>query len=269
MTGDLVFFRSANRLSLAAVAAQGGAELPADADSARLFVSVAALDQATTRDVSFLSDDRALEDLGSTRAGACFVTPRHRDQVPVGTIALVTDDPSRAFERVASLLYPESVKPGSVFGRTGIDPAAIVHGDARLEPGVTIDPGAVIGPGAEIGSGTTIGANTTVGACVRIGRDCAIDANASISNALIGDRVIVHSGARIGHGAPNVDARAGSPASHLGRVIVQNDVEVGANAAIERGPMEDTVIGEGSRIGTLVVVKRGATIQRHATVDRL
>lgn len=266
---DYPFFQPVKALSLAAVAARGAAEIPADADPGRLFTSIAALDVAGRDDVSVLSDDSGLEDLGATRAGACFVAPCHRGRVPPGTIPLVAADPLEALKRVASLMLPDSGRPQSVFGRVGIDPGATIHDDARLESGVTVDPGVVIGARAEIGSGTLIGANTTIAANVRIGRGCAIDAQVSISNALIGDRVLIHSGARIGHGAPDVEFVGGPRIPHLGRVIVQDDVEIGANAAIERGCMGDTVIGEGSQIDTHVVVRRDTTIGRHAVLRRV
>ena len=115
---------------------------------------------------------------------------------------------------------------------------------------MTIDPGAVIGPRAEIGAGTVIGAGAVIGSNVHIGRDSAIGSGASIIHALIGDRVIVHPGCRIGQdGFGYVMGAAGHvKVPQIGRVIIQDDVEIGANTTIDRGAMSDTVIGEGTKI---------------------
>ena len=264
---DLDFFPPARRLSLAVVAREGDARIPQGADPARLFESVAALDAARQTDVSFSGSDRSLQDLRETRAGACFVPPHQAGHVPSGTIALVTTQPLRAFRRVASLFHPDSTRPTPLLGRAVIDPGAIVHPDARLEPAVRIDPGVVIGARVEIGSGTTIGANSTIGAGVRIGRDCAIAAHVSIIHALVGDRVVLEAGARIGHGAFDLEV-TGSRVPHLGRVILQDEAEIGANAVIARGSVGDTIVGEGARIDALVFVASDTTIARNATITR-
>jgi UDP-3-O-[3-hydroxymyristoyl] glucosamine N-acyltransferase len=257
---DLAFFRSTISMSLAAVALECGVDLPAGADPERLIRAAASLDGADHEAVSVLRPGLTADDLASSRAAACLVAPTQRGLLPAGTIELVVPDPGRMFDRLAILFHPDSARPAAAFGAVGINPAAIIHREAWLELGVTIDPGAIVGPRAEIGSGTIIGANTVIGAGVRIGRDCAIDAQVSIGHALIGDRVVIQSGARIGHGGPppTADARLVC----LGRVIIQNDVEIGANATIARGATGDTVIGEGSRIGALAVVHRDTLIAR-------
>ena len=128
-----------------------------------------------------------------------------------------------------------SAAPGTASG-------AFVHSSARLEAGVIVDPGVVIGPRAEIGAGTLIGPGAVIGPDVRIGRDCAIGANASVLCALIGDRVIIHPGARIGQDGfgylPSAKGYQKIPQTR--RVIVQDDVEIGANATIDRGASRDT-----------------------------
>ena len=242
---DLAFYRASDSLTLASVAAESGAYLPETADPSLVFRAAAPLARAGREDVSVFHDGLAIDDLHATRAGACLVAPRHLEAVPSATIAVVTDHPRDAFRRLAAMLHPESLRPGSAITNRGIDPSARVHAGALLERGVVIDPGAIIGPDAEIGSGTFIGAHALIGAGVRIGRDCAIDSQVSLRYALLGDRVLIHAGARIGQGGRGV---------RLGRVIIQNDVEIGANAAIERGTFSDTVIGERSWIGALAYV---------------
>ena len=129
---------------------------------------------------------------------------------------------------------------------------------------MVIDPGAIVGPDVEIGAGTFVGAGSVIGAGVRIGRDCAIDAAVTLSHALLGDRVVVHAGARLGHAERESTTARREPS--LGRVIVQNDVEIGANATLARGGFADTVIGEGARIDALASVGADVVIDRAALV---
>jgi len=163
-------------------------------------------------------------------------------------------------------LFPTAVKPGPLFQETGVSPGAFIHALARLEAGVVVEPGAVIGPGAEIGAGTVVGANAVLGPEVRIGRSCAIGATATIVAALIGDRVIIHPGAHIGQDGFGF---ALGPRGHLkvpqvGRVIIQDDVEIGAGVTIDRGANRDTMIGEGAKIDNLVQIGHNVVIGRHA-----
>jgi len=139
---------------------------------------------------------------------------------------------------------------------------------ARLEKGVTVDPGAVIGPGAEIGSGTLIGATAVIGPSVRIGRDCSIGAGSSVLHALIGNRVIIHPGVRIGQdGFGYVMAPTGhTKVPQIGRVIIQDDVEIGAGSTVDRGANRDTVIGEGTKIDNLVQIGHNVAVGRHCVL---
>ena len=240
----------------------------ADADAGRVIRDVAALDQAGPGDLTFLDNPRYLDALRRTRAAAALVSPRYASAAPATCAVLVAAEPYRAMALVMTRLYPSAVKPGSVFGETGISPTASVHPSARLEPGVIVDPGAVIGRGAEIGAGTIIGANAVIGPEVRIGRDGSVGASTTIFAALIGDRVIIHPGAHIGQDGFGF---ALGPRGHLkvpqiGRVIIQNDVEIGAGVTIDRGANRDTVIGEGAKIDNLVQIGHNVVIGRHAVL---
>jgi UDP-3-O-[3-hydroxymyristoyl] glucosamine N-acyltransferase len=137
-----------------------------------------------------------------------------------------------------------------------------------LENDVLIDPAAVIGPNAEIGAGTIIGAGSVIGPEVRIGRACAIGASATVINALIGDRVIIHSGCRIGQDGFGylMGAKGHQKVPQVGRVVIQDDVEIGANTTIDRGASRDTVIGEGSKIDNLVQVGHNVVIGRNCVI---
>ncbi len=218
--------------------------------------------------LAFLDNPKYVDDLAATHATACLVKPRYAARVPPATLALVTAEACARFARVLAQLYPDALLPGAVFDSTGESPGADIHPEARLEPDVIVDPGAVIGPYAEIGSGTLVGANAVIGPDVRIGRDCAIGPNASIANALIGDRVIIHTGVRIGQDGFGYIA---GPSGHIkvpqiGRVIIQDDVEIGANTTIDRGSTRDTVIGEGTKIDNLVQIGHNVHIGRHCLI---
>ncbi|MGL4444440.1 MAG: UDP-3-O-(3-hydroxymyristoyl)glucosamine N-acyltransferase, partial [Alsobacter sp.] len=143
-----------------------------------------------------------------------------------------------------------------------------VHATAVIEAGVTVDPGAVVGPGAEIGAGTVIASGAVIGPQVRIGRNCSIGAGCTLQAALIGNRVIIHPGVRIGQDGFGF---AMSPRGHMkvpqiGRVIIQDDVEIGANTCIDRGASRDTVIGEGTKIDNLVQIGHNVVVGRHCVI---
>jgi UDP-3-O-[3-hydroxymyristoyl] glucosamine N-acyltransferase len=145
---------------------------------------------------------------------------------------------------------------------------AQVHPTARLENGATLEPGAVVGARAEIGTGSVIGANAVIEPEVRIGRDCSIGAGVTISNALLGDRVIIHAGCRIGQDGFGfvMEGQRHLKIPQVGRVIIQDDVEIGANTTVDRGAIRDTVIGEGTKIDNLVQVGHNVSIGRHCVL---
>ena len=218
---------------------------------------------------SFLDNPRYLDDFKATRAAAVLVAPRYAAHAPAGCATLTTPQPYRAMAEVMARLYPEAIKPRSTFGETGVSPAARVHSSARLEAGVIVDPGAVIGPGAEIGAGTLIGANAVdwTAACAS-GATASSARSASIACALIGDRVIIHPGAHIGQDGFGfaIGPRGHLKVPQIGRVIIQDDVEIGAGATIDRGANRDTVIGEGTKIDNLVQIGHNVVIGRHCVL---
>ncbi len=265
---DPVFFERACTPTLAEIIAWTGAKVTEGADLSLTISGVAPLDMGEPGTLVFLENPKYADMLPKTRATACLVAEKSAVHVPACTVALVVADPYRAFANVVGRLYPDAMRPGSLFGSTGVSPGSYVHPEARLESGVTVDPGAVVGPRAEIGAGTVLGPNCVIGPGVRIGRDCSIGAQTTILHALIGDRVIIHGGTRIGQDGFGF---AMSPRGHLkvpqvGRVVVQDDVEIGANATIDRGANRDTVIGEGTKIDNLVQIGHNVTIGRHCVI---
>ena len=262
------FFNRGRGLTVREIAALTGAEPQPGADLDRRITGVAALDRAAPHDLAFLDKPKYAAQLSASGAGACLTTKRHAGGAPAHISVLCVAEPYRAFVEVTRTLFPDAIRPSSLFETSGVATGAFVHPSARLESGVTIDPGVVIGPRAEIGTGTVINAGAVIGPRVRIGRDCAIGANASITNSLIGDRVVVHPGCSIGQdGFGYVMGAAGHrKVLQVGRVILQDDVEIGAGTTIDRGANRDTVIGEGTKIDNLVQIGHNVSIGRHCII---
>lgn len=201
-------------------------------------------------------------DLAGTAAGAVVVTPALSDSVPPGTVAIVVRHAQELFTELLHRIYPGNTR--AVFA-AGV---ASGHAGPIVEQDVLLGGNVVIGPGVEIGAGTIVGANTVIGAGVAIGRNCVIGSNVSIDCAYLGDRVVLHPGARIGtEGFGWVDfTRSNRKIPQLGRVILQDGVEVGANTTIDRGALGDTVIGEGTKIDNLVQIGHNCRIGRNCLI---
>jgi UDP-3-O-[3-hydroxymyristoyl] glucosamine N-acyltransferase len=262
------FFPQPAPLSLADIASLAGSAVPEGADGGRVFAGIGPLDAAGPGDVSFLDNAQYVSQAAATSAGVVIVGQRHADKVNPSAVVLVAREPYRAFARVAAALFPASMRPQPIFGGRGVAAGAFVHPDARLEQGVVVDPGAVIGAGAEIGANTVICANAVIGPGVTIGRDSAIGANVTLTHSHLGNRVIVHPGCNIGQDGFGF---AMGPQGHakvpqVGRVIVQDDVEIGAGTCIDRGMNRDTVIGEGTKIDNMVQIAHNVAIGRHCVI---
>ena len=260
--------RASVTLSLADVAAIAEADLPVGADPTAVVRGAAPLEDAGQADVAYVESGKYAEALAHTRAGVCLVPARFRDAVPAGAVALVCKQPHLAFARVMTRLYPEAARPSSSFAEGGISPHALVHPTAQIADGVMVDPGAIIGPGAQIGAGSRIGAYSVVGPGVRIGRDCALAAQVNVIHAVLGDRVVLHPGVRIGQDGFGfvMTAQGHTKVPQLGRVIIGDDVEIGANCTIDRGSSRDTIIGEGTKMDNMVHVAHNVVIGKHCVL---
>jgi UDP-3-O-[3-hydroxymyristoyl] glucosamine N-acyltransferase len=262
------FFLQPSSLTVREIANLTGA-VPRDGARLDLVVTgIAALDRARSSDLMYLDNTKYGDRLATTRGGVCLTTDRFAEHAPPEVTVLCTAQPFRDFVVVSRKLFPDALRPRSLFDTEGVAPGAIVHPAAEIEDGATIDPGAVIGPRAAIGSGTVIGATAVIGPGVQIGRDCSVGPGASIMHALIGDNVTLHGGCRIGQDGfryhPSAKGHVKVP--QVGRVIIQDNVEIGANTAIDRGSMGDTVIGEGTKIDNLVQIGHNCTIGRHCII---
>lgn len=261
------FFPKPEPMTIAALAEATGARLADGADGTLTVTAVAPLEAARPGDLTFLENAAYAPQASTTGATACFIAPKFLEKLNPATVALISGEPYRAYAKAAALLFPASMKPSSTFGTTGVAPGTFIHPTARLEEDVTVDPGAVIGPGAEIGARSFIGAGAVIGPQVRIGRGSSIGAGATVQHALLGNRVIVHPGVRLGQDGFGFAMGASHlKVPQLGRVIVQDDVEIGANTTIDRGTTRDTVIGEGTKIDNLVQIGHNVVIGRHCVI---
>lgn len=227
-----------------------------------LICEVADLEGALSTDASFLANMRYLQAMKNSQAGVIFVD----EQVPLidGKNYLVSEQPSRAFQQLIDILHPQQAHPS---GFSGIHPSAIIHPTARLEEGVTISPQAVIDEGVKIGAHTFIGAGAYVGPHTTIGQHCLIHARVVIrENCAIGNRVILQPGAVIGScGFGYTPDKQGRhiKLNQVGNVLIEDDVEIGANATIDRARFKSTRIGQGSKIDNLVQIGHGVFIGPH------
>lgn len=259
---DPRFFTPAGPFTLAELAMIAGAEPSPGADRNRPFTNVAALADAGPDDVTFLDNRRYLRAFGETKAGCCLVEPRFADKAPPGTQVLLTDKPYKGFALIAQAFYPDApVKPG-------IHASAVVDPAAEIAPSARIDAGAVVGARAVIGERCWIGANAVIGDGVTIGDDTAVGACAVLQYCLVGARVLIHPGVCIGNRGFGfaIDPEGHVRIPQVGRVIVEDDVEIGANSAIDRGMGPDTVIGRGSMIDNLVMIGHNVRLGRGCIV---
>ena len=259
------FFPQPAAIAIGDIVTLTGAVVAPGVDLRRTITGAAALETAGPGDISFADTNRYDADARSTRAGACLCTQRTAKLLPANTIRLVTDNPHRAFAQVVARLYPAAMRPDRM---SAGGEASFVADTVRLEAGVVVEAGAVVGDRAEIGRGTIVGPNAVIGPSVRIGRDCSIGAGSTVQHALLGDRVILHPGVRIGQdGFGFVPSPTGNlKVPQIGRVLIQDDVEIGAGTTIDRGSTRDTVIGQGTKIDNQVQIGHNVWIGRHCLI---
>jgi len=236
---DPRFFTNKGPFTLAQLAAISGAEIK-KGDGDLSLSDVAALDQAQAGHVSFLDNIKYKDQFAATKAGACFISPDMAELAPEGCALLITPQPYKAYALAAQAFYPEEL------------PAQNIH------------PAAHIADSAKIGEGCRIEAGAVIGENVEIGDHCRIGANAVVTHALVGSHVHIYPGACIGQQGFGF---AIDPAGHvavpqLGRVIIEDGVQIGANTTIDRGAGPDTIIGAGTWIDNLVQIAHNVKIGR-------
>ncbi|HEY5347675.1 MAG TPA: UDP-3-O-(3-hydroxymyristoyl)glucosamine N-acyltransferase, partial [Rhizomicrobium sp.] len=263
---DPRFYDNRGPFSLAQICARAEVALPPGADGAARISDLAALDGAGAQQLSFYMGGKSLaESFSKSEAGFCFVSAAALLRAaPEKTVLVPCSSVQHALAAAAGLFYPQP-ELGDWQQKEAIHPSAKIGKNVRLGPGV------VIGPGAEIGDDTIIGPNSVIGHGVAIGVRCEIGANVGIAFSYLGDEVVVLAGAQIGQPgfgfASSAQGHVRIP--QIGRVIIQDRVEIGACTAVDRGALGDTVIGEGSKIDNLVQIAHNVRIGRHCAIAGL
>ncbi len=251
--------------TLAAIVDRLGGEIRGDASLP--IAQVGTLQGAVSGQIAFLANPKYRKHLGETRASAVILAPEALADLPVDATgqprvaAIVTPRPYVYYARVAALLNPvPRLGPGC-------------HGAAVLESPVPaschVGPGAWIGPGVSLGEGVEIRANAVIGAGVSIGADSIVHGGAVIyPGCQVGERAIIHSGAVIGADGFGFAPEGGQwlKIPQIGRVVLGNDVEIGANTSIDRGALEDTVIGDGCKLDNQIMIGHNCVIGEHTVI---
>jgi UDP-3-O-[3-hydroxymyristoyl] glucosamine N-acyltransferase len=258
---DPRFYDNRGPFTLAEICAKAALAVPQGADGAARIDDVASLAGAARTHLTFYSGGAS--DVSSTQAGYCFVPAgsRKRIETPAHTIVIACNSVPHALAAAAGMFYPEA-------GLDLREQSALIDPTAVVGKSVVLGPGVVIGPKAEIGEGSRIGAYCVVGRGVTIGRFCEIGTHVAISHAYLGDQLLILPGAKIGQpgfGFAN-SAQGHVKIPQLGRVIVQDKVEIGACVTIDRGALGDTVVGEGTKIDNLVQIGHNVRIGRHCII---
>lgn len=257
---DTAFFHRAGPFTTGELARLASCELAGDPDIR--ITDVADLASAGENAVTFLDNPKYAGQLSATRAAACILRPGQRELAPKGCALLLTEQPYLAYALVAQAFYPAEIP------EAGVHPAAAVDPSARIAAGCHVAAGAVIGPGATVGEGCVIGAHAVIGRSVSIGAHTHVAPHVTISHARIGGHCIIHPGVRIGQDGFGF-AFAGNrmeKVPQLGRVIIGDHVEIGANSCIDRGAGPDTVIGDYTKIDNLVQIGHNVQIGRGCVI---
>lgn len=255
---DSRFFQNAGPFLLGEIAGIAGIDLDEVANPGRRISDVATLDAAGPDDLSFLDNTKYVPAYEASAAGACIVKPKYAGKAPDSMALLICEQPYMAYARVAQAFYPQDVTDAEVSEDAHVHPTAQVGANCEIGAGAVIERGAVLGPDCVIGSNAVVGANCQLGAKVRLGP------GVTVRFSLLGDRITIHAGARLGEDgfgfAPDPSGHVKIP--QLGRVIVGDDVEIGANATIDRGSAGDTIIGPGCWIDNSVQIAHNVELGR-------
>lgn len=259
---DSAFFKKQNAMSVQQIAEIGQAELSHDVDPNIMIEDVAPLDVASANQLSFFDNVKYKEQFSNTKAGACFASSKAAHHASEETNILISDHPYKSYALVAQAFYPQDKADGLISDN------AYIHKSAKVGAGTSVAPSVVIEENAVIGKNCVIEAGAVVCKSVSIGDNTRVGQNAVLSHAKIGSHVTIYRGACIGQDGFGF---AIDPAGHvkvpqLGRVIIEDHVEIGANTTIDRGAGPDTVIGQGTWIDNLVQIGHNVKIGRGCVI---
>lgn len=247
---DLNFFNTIEPLSIDQVASISGCRIHTAGNANIKITGVAPIDSATASELTFLSNPKYAESLMNSKAAACILTEENAAKAPQGMVILTSKNPYAAYAKIATAFYPSNKNSGK------ISPQAFIDASAKIGEGCTIEAGAFIAANSSIGQNSYIASGAYISQGVQVGDNCTISHNVTLSHCIIGNNVLLHPGVRIGQDGFGFATENGVhiKVPQLGRVIVEDHVEIGANSCIDRGAGPDTVIGQGTKIDNLVQI---------------
>lgn len=236
--------------SLAELAEISGATLADEQALSFMISDIATLSTAQSSHLSMLHQKKYLAQLKESLAGACIISAQNSAHAPKNMHLLIHDNPYKAYALIMQALYPATPLVSSIAA------SAHITTSAKLGEGCVIAHGAFIGEQVIIGDRCKIGVNSYIGDGVVIGDDCCIENNVSIAHTVMGNKVVIYPGARIGQDGFGFasDNQGHYKIPHRGGVIIGNDVEIGANSCIDRGSIDNTIIGDWCRLDNLIQV---------------
>lgn len=255
---DTAFFKNNGPFTLAQIAEICGAELR-EASKANFSINnIATMDMAGANEICFFYDKKAKDKAANIKSSACITTPEMENLIPAGVVVLVSSNPKLSFLKLNQHFYSEYTP------KADIAASAQIASSAKIGQNCFIGENVVIGENVEIGENCVLEANVVISRSCKIGNGCRIGSGAQIAYCLMGNDCYIYSGARIGldgFGFMVINGKH-QRIPQIGRVIIGNDVEVGANSCIDRGAMDDTIIGDGCRIDNLVQVAHNVKLGR-------
>ena len=253
---DPRFYSNRGPYSIDQIVGSCGGKLLKNPDNKRVLNDVSALSGAEVHEVAFVDNRRYASELDNTQAGLLLLPPDLVGRAPSNAAVVECDNAYDSFAKIAELFYPEIYVSSFDPSNTAISNKAKIASDVSISPGVTIYDDAVIG------SGCFIGANTIIGNAVVIGENTWIGPNSTLCYCIVGDSNIIHTGVRIGQDgfgfSPGFPDHRKVP--QLGRVLIGDNVEIGANSCVDRGSLLDTEIGNGTKIDNLVQIAHNVRV---------
>ena len=260
---DPRFFTNCGPFTIKDLAKIANAEIGLDSDPEKLIYDVSPLETSDSRSISFLDNSKYNNAFKKSLAGACVVSPKMTHIAPAGMSLLLSSNPYRSYALIAKTFYPEDLRyTGSIHN------SAFVDQSAKIGRGCSIGANSVINRDVLLQDNVIIGDGSVISNSVTIGESSNISSNVTLSHCDIGSNCLIHPGVRIGQRGFGFDM---SPEGHLdvpqlGRVIIGDNVEIGANSCVDRGAGPDTIVGDGCKIDNLVQIAHNVQIGRGCVI---
>jgi len=259
---DKAFFKNNGPFSLKKIAELTGSELLDSSKGAVEISEIKTLEKALEGDICFFYDKKAKQAAAEVRATACVTTKELAPLLPANVVVLTCDNPKIAYLKLNRAMYDEYRPEGLISTKASVHPSAKIGKNCFVADFVTIEENAVIGDNCRLEAGAYIGRSC------QIGNSCRIGVNAYVSYCIMGNDCYIYSGARIGCDGFGFDLIDGKHVRvpQIGRVIIGNDVEIGANSCVDRGALDDTVIGDGCRVDNLAQIAHNDKLGRGCVI---